>query len=110
MQYNFKVDIDKVYHLFLEDDVELDVNYIKELKLLYDEFRIRYNTEYDISDKMSLINSLEGNSDEQQILLIGVKDDIETILCYYFIGDDMEDEWYQVGMEDFKEMLKRKID
>lgn len=109
MKYNFKVDLYKVYPLFLNEDDELDTNYLKELEKEYSEFRIKYNTEYDNSDKLALFNVFEGNSDQHQILLVGIKNGTETTLCYWLVGDDEEDEGYKEGMKAFEEMKKFEI-
>jgi uncharacterized protein YeaO (DUF488 family) len=107
MRYNFKVDLN-VYSLFLNEYDKLDVDYIKELENKYDEFRIRYNTEYDSSDKLALFNVFEGNSDQHQILLVGIKDGAETTLCYWLVGDE-EDEGYKEGIEAFEKIKKFEI-
>ena len=109
MQYNFKVDLYKVYPLFLEDESELDLEYLKELENTYDEFRIRYNDDYNNGDKLRLFNLLEGNSDNHQILLVGVKNKIETTLCYWLVGDNEEEKGYQEALKSFEIMKKYEI-
>jgi len=109
MQYNFKVDLYKVYPLFLNKDDELDLDYLKELKNTYDEFRIRYNDDFDNGDKLALFNLLEGNSDHNQILLVGVKDNEEITLCYWLVGDEEDDELYQEGLKAFEKMKEYEI-
>lgn len=109
MQYNFKVDLYKVYPLFLEDEEQLDIEYLKELEIKYDEFRVRYNDDFDNGDKLALFNLLEGNSDHHQILLVGVKDNEETTLCYWLVGDEEEDKEYQEALKAFEKMKQHEI-
>jgi hypothetical protein len=109
MQYNFKVDLYKVYPLFLKDESELDLGCLKELENKYDEFRIRYNDDFDNGDKLALFNLLESNSDHHQILLVGVKDHKVTTLCYWLVGDDEEDKEYQEALKAFEKMKKYEI-
>lgn len=110
MQYNFKVDLNKIYPLFLEDEEQLDIEYLKELEDTYDEFRIKYNDDFDNGDKLALFNLLESNSDHNQILLVGVKDKEEITLCYWLVGDDEEDKGYKEALKVFENMKEYEID
>jgi hypothetical protein len=109
MQYSFKVNLYKVYPLFLDDESELDLEYLKELENKYDEFRIRYNDDFDNGDKLALFNILEGNSDHNQILLVGVKDNEETTLCYWLVGDEEDEKEYQEALKSFEKMKEYEI-
>lgn len=109
MQYNFKVDLYKVYPLFLEDESELDIEYLKGLENTYNEFRIKYNDDFDNGDKLALFNLLEGNSDHHQILLIGVRDGIETTLCYWLVGDEEDDKEYKEALKAFEKIKQYEI-
>lgn len=109
MQYNFKVDLYKVYPLFLEDESELDIKYLKGLEKTYDEFRIRYNDDFDNNDKLALFNLLEGNSDHHQILLVGVKDKEEITICYWLVGDDEDDKGYREALKAFEKIKEFEI-
>lgn len=109
MQYNFKVNLYKVYPLFLEDEEQLDIEYLKELESTYEEFRIRYNDDFDNRDKLALFNLLEGNSDHHQILLVGIKDEVETTLCYWLVGDEEDDIEFHEALRAFKKMKEYKI-
>lgn len=105
MKYDFKVKLD-VYKLFVNEE-DYDEEYLNSIKDRFDYFKIRYNDNPD-TKAVDLIEMLEGYSDHNQILLIGVKDNIETVLCWYFVGDDVEDEDYKIARKDFERIIKYK--
>lgn len=109
MQYNFKVDINKVYRYFVD---EIDEEYIQELKDKYDEFKIKYNDSPSSDSVLDFLNEIEGLSDHYQILLVGINEDIEEVLCYYFVGEDYDDEDKErmEALEDFKRIKECKIE
>ena len=89
MFYDFKVKLD-VYNLFLEDSGKVDKEYLDSINEKYSEFRIKYNDNPDIR-AISILQVLEGLSSDNQILLVGIRDGVEYILCYYFIGEDCDE-------------------
>ncbi|MEO2600916.1 hypothetical protein [Clostridium butyricum] len=116
MKYNFKVNIDKVYKYFLEDEAQIDYDYIEKLKTLFVEFRVKYCDDYYNDDKLTLISQLEGSSDKNQILLVGISQNKEeTTLCYYFIGakedilNEQDELEYKEGIRVLNEILKCEI-
>ena len=109
MIYDFKVSLD-VYNLFLEDNEKVDKEYLDCINEKYSEFRIKYNDNPDVK-AISILQVLEGLSSDNQILLIGVRDGIEYILCYYFIGDNCDENiYYNEDMKVFDEIIKYRID
>ena len=109
MIYDFKVSLD-VYNLFLEDNEKVDNEYLDCINEKYSEFRIKYNDNPDVK-AISILQVLEGLSSDNQILLIGVRDNVEYILCYYFIGDNCDENiYYAEDMKVFDKIMKYKID
>ena len=50
-------------------------------------------------------------SSDNQILLVGIRDGVEYILCYYFIGEDCDENiYYNEDVKVFDEIIKYKID
>ena len=108
MIYDFKVSLD-VYNLFLEDNEKVDKEYLDCINKKYSEFRIKYNDNPDVKS-ISILQVLEGLSSDNQILLIGVRDNVEYISGYYFIGEDCDDNiYYAEDMKVFNEIMKYKI-
>ena len=109
MIYDFKVSLG-VYNLFLEDSEKVDKEYLDYcINEKYSEFRIKYNDNPDVK-AISILQVLEGLSSDNQILLIGVRDNVEYILCYYFIGEDCDDNiYYNEDMKVLDEIIKYKI-
>lgn len=107
MKYHFQVDLN-VYKLFVDKE-DYDKEYVKSLEAKYDCFTIRYDDSPKDHNLLDTLNAIEGYSDHYQILLIGVKDNAEHVLAYWYIGDDNEDELYIEGKKAFKKMLKYVI-
>lgn len=110
MKYNFKVNLtEELYKIFLEDENSFDSDKFNNIKSEFKEFRILYN---DDPEDASLITSASHDitSDHFQVLLIGVKESDKTLLCYYYIGDNEESEWYKEGINDFKKILRYRVD
>lgn len=113
MQYNFKVNLTKdLYKIFLENENDFDEEYFNSLKQIYREFRINYNDSPTIDKSINLLDELEGNCDYFHILLKGINDDEEKVLCYYFVGEDYgdDDEDRKQALKDFERILKFKIE
>ena len=110
MLYDFKVSLD-VYNIFLEDNEKVDREYLDNINSKYDEFRIRYNDNPDIDNSYYLIEMLEGTSADNQILLLGIKDGIEYILCYWFVGteDELDNYNYYNGIKVFDVIKEYEI-
>lgn len=108
MQYDFKVDLDKVYKYFVD---EVDWNYIDSLKQRYKEFRVKYNDNPINKDVKDFIECLEGLNDNHQIILVGINNNKEDVLCYYFVGEDYgdNDPERNKALEDFEEIKKCRI-
>ena len=84
MKYNFKVD-PKVLYLFIDNMDENKYNsYLNEFK----EFRFKYNSQLE-ETKSRLFEVICNESDNLQMLIIGVKDNgKEEVIAYYFIGQE----------------------
>ena len=103
MKYDFKVN-PQVYKLFAEDVTDLE---IKELYETFRECRISYSDKNEKTSEISILEVLEGNSDNQQIIMWGITDKGEKIsVAYWLIGDDENSEEYQEGLDAFEIMQK----
>lgn len=102
MQYDFQV---KPEVLKIFDDTTTNQE-IQEIKNIYKLFRITYNTEIDSSNPYSLLEIINGDNDNQQIILWGITDENKKVaLAYWFVGDEaMEDEQeeYEKAIEIFE--------
>ncbi|BDR74311.1 hypothetical protein K144316041_p21500 (plasmid) [Clostridium tetani] len=108
MKYNFKVN-PEVFKIFVNEATNED---IEKLKREFQEFRIKYNTELDMNNPYSLLELLNAESDNQQILMVGIKSNNEETLAYWFVGDgELEDEKedYKLALEAFEKMKKYEI-
>ena len=87
MKYEFKVDPRAMY-LMIDDMTEekLD-NYKKE----FNHFIFRYNDNWE-KTCFGLLAVLTGESADGQMLILGVDDNgNEEVLCYYFVGEPMDE-------------------
>lgn len=110
MKYDFKVNLTpELYSLFLEEGCKVELRYLDELKSKFDEFRIKYNNSPEKHSSTDIIDMIESANDHYQVLLVGVKNNTDTVLCYYFIGNDKDDAYYRKGVRDFNKMLKFKL-
>lgn len=108
MKYNFKVD-PKVLYLFIDDmNDEKYSSYINEFK----EFRFKYNSELE-ETQTRLFEVMLGESDNLQMLIVGVKDNgEEQVVAYYFVGQepigatDLEVEEYNEAIECLNDILE----
>ena len=109
MRESFKVNLE-CYKYFVD---EIEQEYINELENNYDSFEISYdNTTEPIG--IEFFEVMEGNSDKNQILLYGAKENEKTVLAYIFVGDKYDElgnisEWYTEGMEDLKRIRKYRV-
>lgn len=113
MKYNFKVNLtEELYKIFLTDESDFDEKYFASLKTKYDEFRIKYNDSPEVGEAVDVLNMLEGANDHFQILLLGINNNEEKILCWYYVGEDYgdEDKERDQALKDFDKILKFKID
>lgn len=109
MKYDFKVNLtEDLYKIFLESESDFNLNKFNSIKEEFEEFRILYNDSPE-DDVMIYSAAFNEHSDHYQILLVGMKEEKGTILCYYYVGDDKNDVWYRQGRNDFKKILRFKI-
>ena len=89
MKYDFKVKME-VFKLFVEDATD---EKIIELQNEFKEFRISYNNKPIAKNNLSFIDLLEGNSDEQQIVMWGIDNKgYKYSIAYWLVGDGEFDE------------------
>lgn len=106
MKYDFIVKPETL-RLFIDDlGEEPFLNY----KKTYISFKLTYNTEFEEGNPVRLLEVFEGYSDNQQMLLYGVKKDGTTdLLAYYYVGDqpefEEEQEAYDEAIKTFKTIL-----
>lgn len=113
MRYNFKVNLtEELYKIFLENESDFDREYFSSLKDKYEEFRIKYNDSPEVGNAIDVLNTIEGANDHFQILLLGVNESEEKILCWYYVGEDYgdNDKDREQALKDFKKILGFKID
>ena len=107
-KYNFKVD-PKVLYLFIDDITDEEYNsYINEFK----EFRFKYSDQLD-KTPTRLFEVMFGESDNLQMLIVGIKDnDEEVVVAYYFVGQepingtDLEIEEYNAAINCLNDILE----
>lgn len=108
MRYNFKVD-PKVLYLFIDD--MSDKKYSSYLNK-YKEFKFKYNDQLEEAPTR-LFEVMLGESDNLQMLIVGVKDNgEEQVVAYYFVGQepigatDLEVEEYNEAIECLNDILE----
>lgn len=108
MKYNFKVD-PKVLYLFIDD--MSDKKYSSYLNK-YKEFKFKYNDQLE-EVPTRLFEVMLGESDNLQMLIVGVKDNgEEQVVAYYFVGQepigatDLEVEEYNEAIKCFNDILE----
>lgn len=112
MKYNFKVNLtEDLYKIFLESESDFDLEYFNLLHEKFNEFRIKYNDSPEVGNAIDVLNTIEGANDHFQILLLGINESEERILCYYYVGEDYGDynEEREQALKDFERILKYKI-
>ena len=115
MKYNFKVILtEELYKIFLEDDSDFDLEYFNLLHSRFNEFRIKYDDKPVIGNVIDALNEIEYANDHFQILLVGMNEDSESILCYYYVGEEYGDSDKDAervqALKDFKKIQKFKIE
>lgn len=102
MRYEFKVN-PKSMQLIVED---IDDKRLEEYKKEYKEFIFRYQEET-TSTAIGLLKVLEGDSDEGQMLILGVDEKgNEVPLVYYYVGQQTDEYSSDEDIREYENAMK----
>jgi hypothetical protein len=99
--YNFYVD-PRVLYLFIDDLTEDRYNYYLNK---YDKFKFKYKNDWE-KTALGLLQVLSGESENNQMLIIGEKDGVEVPLAYYYVGDSVNEYSTKEEIDEYEDAME----